>query len=56
MDSERDREYVFDCPKCCESLTVNGSMRDALVDRGCVICGAPVSPEAFSRDPSTEFC
>jgi len=43
-------EYTFVCPECGESLTVNGSMRDALLERGCVICGADVSSAAFTFD------
>lgn len=52
MDSGSEEEYVFVCPECGESLEVNGSMRDALLERGCVICGASVPPSAFSRATS----
>lgn len=46
-------EYVFVCPNCEESMEVNASMRDALVENGCVVCGSPVSPDAFTRvEPS----
>lgn len=41
-------EYVFVCPECEERMEVNGSMRDALVENGCVICGSAVSLDAFS--------
>jgi len=41
-------EYVFVCPKCDESMAVNASMREALVENGCVVCGAPVSDAAFT--------
>ena len=41
-------EYDFRCPECAESIEVNGSMRDALIENGCVVCGADVSAEAFS--------
>ncbi len=47
MGSEGD-EFVFVCPACDERLEVNGSMKSALLERGCVICGASVSAEAFS--------
>lgn len=42
-----DEEFTFVCPKCEESLTVNDSMMDALIDNGCVICGTSVSAESF---------
>lgn len=53
---EQEEEYVFDCPVCDESLEVNDLMKDTLVERGCVICGATVTNAAFtslsSADPS----
>ena len=47
MGSEGE-EFVFVCPACDERLEVNESMKAALVERGCVICGASVSPDSFS--------
>ncbi len=47
MSGDEDSTYVFACPVCEESLEVNEAMKDALVERGCVICGAAVSGEAF---------
>lgn len=41
-------EFVFTCPECGESMSVNAAMRDALVENGCVVCGWDVSDEAFS--------
>lgn len=41
-------DFVFDCPECGESMAVNASMRTALIDNGCVICSARVSPDSFS--------
>lgn len=46
MDNEVD--FVFVCPECGESMAVNASMRTALMDNGCVICSARVSPDSFS--------
>lgn len=40
-------EFVFVCPACDEELAVNDSMREALIRKGCVICGAEVGPEDF---------
>jgi hypothetical protein len=39
---------TFHCSACGESMTVNGPMRDALLEQGCVVCGTPVSRSAFS--------
>ncbi|SEO69779.1 hypothetical protein SAMN05216388_101730 [Halorientalis persicus] len=41
-------DYTFACPECDESISVNGSMRDALVENGCVVCGASVTNAVFS--------
>ncbi|WP_170864747.1 DUF7560 family zinc ribbon protein [Halogranum amylolyticum] len=41
-------DYTFVCPECAESILVNESMRDALLDNGCVVCGSSVSRRAFS--------
>jgi len=43
-------EFEFGCPACGETLTVNGSMKAALVENGCVVCGTDVTPEAFSPE------
>lgn len=40
--------YDFVCPECENEIEVDASMRDALITNGCVICGADVSPSAFS--------
>jgi hypothetical protein len=50
MSSEGDKEYVFRCPECDESLKVNDVMKESLVDRGCVICGTSVTSEAFTNN------
>ncbi|ELZ94788.1 hypothetical protein C440_06927 [Haloferax mucosum ATCC BAA-1512] len=41
-------DYTFVCPVCDESMLVNDSMRDALLDNGCVICSASLTTDAFS--------
>ncbi|MFB6130910.1 MAG: hypothetical protein ABEJ28_08830 [Salinigranum sp.] len=41
-------EYNFVCPACAESITVNASMKEALIEHGCVICGSSVSANAFT--------
>jgi ribosomal protein L37AE/L43A len=52
MNCEEATEFSFRCPSCEESLTVNGPMRAALVERGCVVCGADLTPAAFT--PASE--
>lgn len=42
-------EVLFVCPECGEHIDVNDAMREALVEHGCVICGAPVSSTDFSQ-------
>lgn len=42
------QDYTFVCPECGETMSVNGPMRDALVENGCVVCGASVTDDAFS--------
>ncbi|WP_193767763.1 DUF7560 family zinc ribbon protein [Halorientalis pallida] len=41
-------DFVFACPECGESMAVNASMRAALVESGCVVCGASVPSSVFS--------
>jgi predicted nucleic acid-binding Zn ribbon protein len=41
-------EYRFVCDECGESLQVNDAMRETLIERGCVICSAPVTTAEFS--------
>lgn len=40
-------EYEFRCGECAETISVNASMREALLEHGCVICGAPVTESSF---------
>ncbi|MFK5603544.1 MULTISPECIES: hypothetical protein [unclassified Haloferax] len=41
-------DYTFVCPECAESMLVNDSMRDALLENGCVVCSAALTTDAFS--------
>lgn len=52
-DGATDTEYAFSCPECAESLRVNEAMQAVLLERGCVICGAAVTPDDFS-DPDAD--
>ncbi|WP_254829247.1 DUF7560 family zinc ribbon protein [Haloglomus salinum] len=49
MSCEEEQEFIFRCPECGERLEVNGPMRETLIERGCVICSADVSPAAFTE-------
>ena len=40
--------FRFVCSECGESFEVNGSMRETLVEEGCVVCGSEVTPDQFS--------
>ncbi|WP_312907411.1 DUF7560 family zinc ribbon protein [Natronosalvus caseinilyticus] len=42
-------DYRFVCPECAQAITVNASMRDALVENGCVVCGSTVSRADFEE-------
>ncbi|MFB6170071.1 MAG: hypothetical protein ABEJ06_02890 [Haloarculaceae archaeon] len=44
-------EYEFRCSECAEEITVNASMREALLEHGCVICGAPATDSSFVALP-----
>jgi len=48
MGSDEAAALTFVCPGCSEELAVDEAMRDALVEKGCVICGAAVTVDAFS--------
>jgi predicted nucleic acid-binding Zn ribbon protein len=34
--------HTFVCPECRRSFEVDDAMREALLEAGCVVCGAPV--------------
>ena len=41
------KEYQFACRACDSVIAVNDSMRDALLEHGCVVCGEPVTHDTF---------
>ncbi len=49
MSDAEVSDINFSCPTCGETLEVNRSMMEALIDKGCVICGADVTDQAFSQ-------
>jgi hypothetical protein len=50
MSGEECDGYAFFCPECQECLEINKKMKDTLIEKGCVICGASVTEEAFTED------
>lgn len=50
MGPTEDQEITFVCPECGESLSVNASMKEALIEQGCVLCDARVTSEAFTDE------
>ena len=48
-----DRSFQFVCPACGESVTVDALVRDAILDAGCVVCGATVEPTDFTGTDSS---
>lgn len=56
MSSEGDREYDFLCPECGESLGVDLSMKETLIQRGCVVCGSSVTEAAFTEHSVAGSC
>lgn len=43
-------EFEFVCPECRETISLNGPMRTAMIENGCVVCGAEVGAENFERN------
>lgn len=41
---------LFVCPECAERIEVNESMKTAIIESGCIVCGTAVSATAFERD------
>ena len=44
--------YEFNCPECGQEIEVNESMREAMLEHGCPVCGGTVTPETFAPNPS----
>lgn len=42
-----DDDAVFTCQECGQTVSVNASMKQALKENGCVMCGADVVDSAF---------
>ncbi|ARS89495.1 DUF7560 family zinc ribbon protein [Natrarchaeobaculum aegyptiacum] len=44
--------YEFSCPECGQEIEVNESMREAMLEHGCPVCGATVTSGTFATKPS----
>lgn len=42
-------EYEFHCTACGQLISVNEGVRESLLEFGCPVCSADVSPEQFAR-------
>lgn len=49
FDEPEDAQFQFHCPKCDSSLKIDRETKEALVEKGCIICGASVTEEAFTE-------
>lgn len=47
-------DFIFVCPECAQSITVNAAMRDALVENGCAVCGSTVDKAHFETSDDTD--
>ena len=54
MSEAPDGEYTFVCPECGETLVVNESMKEVLIENSCVICGAALTAAAFASGGGRE--
>lgn len=50
MTTDDDGSFAFVCPVCDEQLEVNYSMKEAMVESGCVICQSTVTTAAFDHE------
>lgn len=42
-------EFTFRCPACEETMLTSEKTKQGLIERGCIMCGAEVSEDAFER-------
>jgi hypothetical protein len=42
-------QFVFDCAACDVETAVDSDIRAELLDEGCVLCGATVEADDFTR-------
>jgi len=39
------REYLFRCSECLQEIEINDKVREAIIENGCPVCTATVSPD-----------
>lgn len=44
---EASEEYTFVCRECAETIEINSAMKEALLEHGCVVCGADITADEF---------
>lgn len=48
FEQSEDAEFRFYCPNCESTLTVSTETKEALEERGCILCGKATNPDAFT--------
>lgn len=48
FEQEGAPEFQFYCTECESTLTIDSETKEALEERGCILCGATATPDAFS--------
>jgi hypothetical protein len=54
MGQRMAHRFVFDCPSCSAEMHVDADIRAELLAEGCVLCRAPVTPDAFTTASGVE--
>lgn len=48
FEQPEEAHFRFYCNRCDTTLTISTETKEALEERGCILCGAAVSPDAFT--------
>ena len=48
FEQPEDAQFRFYCASCDSTLTVSAETKEALTERGCILCGASVADDAFT--------
>lgn len=48
FETSEEAQFKFYCSSCDSTLTVSKETRDALAEKGCILCGASVREDAFA--------
>lgn len=54
-DGDGDDLYLFECPQCEEELEVDETMKQVLIEKGCVMCSVPIPSCAFHVLPWVSY-